>query len=147
MASVIVKFLYFRDKNQIYANRRYLKGQKNEINQKNIYVRERLPAMDAYIKKFAEGKGLITSTNNCTVSVLCDQGDGRKKLVKVNDVTELENVKNPIVREQNRRPDQITGFRKPKRPLRLTDDERADRLFASFSPEQKKAIFEIGKAN
>ena len=41
----------------------------------------------------------------------------------------------------------ITGFRKPKRPLRLTDDERADRLFASFSPEQKKAIFEIGKAN
>ena len=70
-----------------------------------------------------------------------------KKLVKVNDVTELEKVKNPIVREQNRRPDQITVFRKPKRPLRLTDDERADWLFASFSPEQKKAIFEIGKAN
>ena len=147
MASVIVKFLYFRDKNHIYANRRYLKGQKNEINQKNIYVRERLPAMDAYIKKLAEGKGLITSTNNCTVSILCDQGDGRKKLVKVNDVTELENVKNPIMREQNRRPDQITGFRKPKRPLWLTDDERADRLFASFSPEQKKAFFEIRKAN
>ena len=76
MASVIVKFLYFRDKNQIYANRRYLKGQKkNEINQKNIYVRERLPAMNAYIKKIAEGKGRITSTNNCTVSVLCDQGE------------------------------------------------------------------------
>ena len=123
-----------------------LLGFKREVT-KNIYVRERLPAMDAYIKKLAEGKGLITSTNNCTVSVLCDQGDGRKKLVKVNDVTELENLKNPIVREQNRRPDQITGFRKPKRPLRLTDDERADRLFASFSPEQKKAIFEIGKAN
>ena len=51
------------------------------------------------------------------------------------------------MREQNRRPDQITGFRKPKRPLRLTDDERADRLFASFSPEQKKAIVEVGKAN
>ena len=101
--------------------------------------------MDAYIKKLAEGKGLITSTNNCTVSVMCDQEDGRKKLVKVNDVTELENLKNPIVRV--RRPDQITGFRKPKRPLRLTDDERADRLFAFFSPEQKKAIFEIGKAN
>ena len=80
MASVIVNFLYFRNKNQIFANRRYLKGQKNEINQKNIYVRERLPAMDAYIKKLAEGKGLITSTNNYTVSVLCDQGDGRKDL-------------------------------------------------------------------
>ena len=40
MASVIVKFLYFPDKNQIYASRRYLKGQKNEINQKNIFVRE-----------------------------------------------------------------------------------------------------------
>ena len=68
--------------------------------------------MDAYIKKLAEGKGLITSTNNCTVSVLCDQGDRRKKLVKVNDATEFENVKYPIVREENRRPDQITGFRK-----------------------------------
>ena len=51
------------------------------------------------------------------------------------------------MREQNRRPDQITGFRKPKQPLQLTDDERAARLFASFSPEQKKAIFETGKAN
>ena len=30
MASVIVKFLYFRDKNQIYANRKYLKGQKTK---------------------------------------------------------------------------------------------------------------------
>ena len=56
------------------------KDKKNEISQKNIHVRERLPAMDAYIKKLAEGKGLITSTNNCIVSVLCDQGDGRKKL-------------------------------------------------------------------
>ena len=77
-------------------------------------VSQRLPAMNAYIKKLAEGKGLITNTINCTVSVLCDQGDGRKKLVKVNDVTKLENVKNPGVREQNRRPDQITGLRKPK---------------------------------
>ena len=67
MAAVIVKFLYVRDKNQIYAKRRYLKGRKKEINQKNIYVRERLPAMDAYIKKLAEGKGLITSTNGCTL--------------------------------------------------------------------------------
>ena len=30
MASLIVKFLYFRDKNQIFANRRYLKGQKTK---------------------------------------------------------------------------------------------------------------------
>ena len=66
---------------------------------KRIFMYERLPAMEAYIKKLAEGKGLITSTNDCTVSVLCDQGDGRKKLVKVNDVTELKNVKNPIVRD------------------------------------------------
>ena len=80
MASLIVKLFYFCDKNQIYANRRLLKGKKNEINQKNIYAREGLPAMDAYIKKLAEGKGLITSTNNCRVSVFCDQGDGRKNL-------------------------------------------------------------------
>ena len=53
--------------------------------------------MDAYIKTLAEGKGLITSTNNCTVSVLRDQGNWRKKLVEVNDDTELENVKKSIV--------------------------------------------------
>ena len=138
MASVIVKFLYFRDKNQIYANQMYLRGQKKRNKSKNIHVRERLPGMDAYIKKLAEGKGLITSTNNCTVSVLCDQVDGRKKLVEVNDVTELDNVKNLIVREQNRRPDQIFGFNKPKRPLQLTDDEPADRLFAALSPNKRK---------
>ena len=89
MASVIVNFLFSRDKNQIYANWRYLIGRKNEKNQKNVYVRERLSAMDAYINKRAEGKGILTSTNNCTVSVLCDQRDGRKNLVKINDVTEL----------------------------------------------------------
>ena len=70
-----------------------------------------------------------------------------EKTCNINDVTELENVKNPIVREQNRRQDQVSGFRKQKQPFRLTDDGRADRLFASFSPEEKKAIFEIGKAN
>ena len=82
---------------------------RNEINQ-NFYVRGRLPAMDAGIKILAEGKGLITSTNNCTVSVLWEQGDGSEQLVKVKVAMEVENVKNPIVLEQSRRPGQITGF-------------------------------------
>ena len=67
--------------------------------------------------KLAEGKGIITNTVNCTVAALCDLGDGSKKLVIKIDVPELDNVKNPIVREQNRRPDRITGFRKPRQPI------------------------------
>ena len=38
----------------------------------------------------------------------------------------LKMNKKTTAREQNRTPDQITGFQKPKRTLRLTDDEGVD---------------------
>ena len=46
------------------------KDKKNKKNKKKFYVRERLPAIDAYIEKLAEGMGLI-STYQLLITVLC----------------------------------------------------------------------------
>ena len=137
LASVIVKLVYFVIKPYICGSKVSQRTKKNEKkNQKKFYVRERLPAIDAYIEKLAEGMKLISSTNNCTVSVLWDR-DGIKEVLKINDFTELENVKNCLknIREQNPRPVQITGFRKPKLPLRLTDNDPDNRLLALDSQD------------
>ena len=44
---------------------------KNPINNKQIYLNERLPAIENMIKNYAEEKNYITSTNKCVVQVLC----------------------------------------------------------------------------
>ena len=47
LPSVIIKFFYFDDKNNVYKSRKLLKKGKNEINDRNIYINERLPKVDA----------------------------------------------------------------------------------------------------
>ena len=78
MPPVILKFIYFREKETAYRQRKLLKPDpkenyypKNPINNKQIYLNERLPAIENMIKKYAEEKNYITSTNKCVVSVLC----------------------------------------------------------------------------
>ena len=67
MPSIIVKFVHFSDKAEIYKNCRMLKSMENEINNKNIWMKERLPPLDAFVKKLAENKNLIAVSNNCRV--------------------------------------------------------------------------------
>ena len=56
MPSIIVKFVHFSDKAEIYKDCRMLKSMKNEINNKNIWMKERLSPLDAFVKRLAEKK-------------------------------------------------------------------------------------------
>ena len=63
LPSVITKFIYFDDKDNVYKSRKLSKKRKNEINDRNIYINEHLPKVDAELKNEAKQQGLQPSSN------------------------------------------------------------------------------------
>ena len=92
MSTVICKFIYFNDKLEVFKKERALRKAENHINNKNIYLIEPLPEIEAQIKAEAVKRNMIVSTHNCTVSVLVDRGSQKPTYKKINDVEDLDNV-------------------------------------------------------
>ena len=67
--AIIVKYVYFGEKNEIYGRRSWLSQVKNPINGRPIFIKERLPKAQKEIKDYADEQGLITTTNNCDVKL------------------------------------------------------------------------------
>lgn len=107
--SIIVKFIYFGDKNELYHRRTLLAGVLNPNNRKPIYVKERLPKRDLNILKEAKDQGYITSTYNCQVKVFCKGDNGSRIAVPVNSVRALTDLKPRAISNQER----SQYFRKP----------------------------------
>ena len=84
----------------IYKKRRALRNRKNQTNSKNICLNEPLPECEAVINAEAKRRDLITSTNNCVVSVLVDNCRGKNEFVRVREIDELDNL-NVIKRKRN----------------------------------------------
>ena len=53
---------------------------------------ESLPECEQEIRNEAHKRDMITSTNNCVVSVLFHDGNEKTKFVKVQEVEELDNL-------------------------------------------------------
>ena len=51
LPSVIIDFIYFDDKNNVYKSRKLLTKTSNEINDQNLYINDHLPEVDAKLKK------------------------------------------------------------------------------------------------
>ena len=99
LPAVIVKFVYFQDKDDIFRNRRKLRDYKNPYNNKNTYIIERLPPVEQDIKQEAEKRGFIVSTWNCTISVLCRRdGSDENIFVQVRNKQDLQKIRNPVIR-------------------------------------------------
>ena len=93
MPTVICKFLYFADKNLIWTKKRKLRNVKNNISGLNIYINEPLPECEALIKQEASKRNFITSTHNCTVSVMVnDDKSDKTKFVRVNEIEDLDKL-------------------------------------------------------
>ena len=66
-----------------------------------FHIRFRLlPECEAAINAEAKRRDSITSTNNCVVSVLVDNGRGKNEFVRVTEIDELDNL-NVIKRKRN----------------------------------------------
>ena len=89
---MVCKFIYFEDKQAVYDNRRMLKKNRNFANGKFMFINELLPEVEANIQQEANKRNFITSTHNCAVSVLIENGKNKPKFVKVNEISDLENL-------------------------------------------------------
>ena len=141
MPAVIVKFVYFAEKNQVYSQRKLLKEKKNPLNGKNIYINERLPPIESMLKSWADHRNYVTTTRNCTVSVLCDDGKGAKKFVSVSCEKDIESLENPVKRNTAADIPRRSNNPFKRNFIDIQDNgEKLAKAYASLSPEQKKAF-------
>ncbi len=85
---IIMKFVYFADKNIVWRRKRNLKGIKNPANGKPIFITERLPQADKEVQEYARERGVVTTTHNCAVQIMYKEG----QMVKFQEVRSAEEV-------------------------------------------------------
>ena len=126
----------------------YKNNSKNPLNGKNIYVNERLPSSEMYLKRAIDKLGYVTVTKNCAINAVCLDNDGNTKYDAINNLEDLKNLHNPVFRDPKSdlsitKARAITTFKCAFSALKY--DEKAEAMFNSLSPDQKKAFLE--KAN
>ena len=62
--AIIVKFVYFHEENEIYSRKKLLWGVINKMNGRQRFIKERLPPKDKELQVYANGKNLVTRTQN-----------------------------------------------------------------------------------
>lgn len=143
---VIVKFIYFGEKMEIFGRKSWLAGIPNPINGKPIVLKERLPAHQKAIKEKAESEGLITSTFNCNVKVFTKTNEGHFRSIPVNSLKAVEDIKNKAVKKQRFSKSSESAIQKTpmmapkrydfkslgKRLLESPSDEESGRILKSF---------------
>ena len=113
MPTVICKFIYFDQKNEVWTKKWKLRKAKNPINNYNIYLNEPLPECEAEIQNEAKKRSMITTTNNCVVSVLVGGANNQTYFKKVHELSDLDN---PNVIKRNQRDDNAVHSPKAKKP-------------------------------
>ena len=99
---VIIKFLYYGEKNEIFGRKSWLAGIRNPLNGRPIFMKERLPPLQREIKKEADQLGLITTTMNCDVKVFKKSDDNKFMPIVVNSLKAVHDIKNTAVKRANR---------------------------------------------
>ena len=85
--AVIVKFIYYNDKIELYNRRPVLANFRNPLNGKPVYVKERLPQHDLSLQKRANELDLVTTTYNWNTNQLSNQRRNKRP----GDVIEIDN--------------------------------------------------------
>ena len=76
-----------------------IKEKEKQINDRDIYINEHLPKIDAELKNEANKQGFIISTNNCKDSVLVSKANNRIGYHRIKYTSDLANVPNAIKRK------------------------------------------------
>ena len=101
--SVIIKFVYFEDKNYIWRYQSLLYGITNKWNNKYIQMKECLPEKDREVLKYATvEKNLKVSTNNCVVKLELPNGH-RKDYIKVKTKQDVDKLTKFASKRKNTR--------------------------------------------
>ena len=111
--AVIVKFIYFGEKDQIYGMKSRLANKLNPINRRKIIIKERLPTAQRVIQKHAEDCDLVTTTNKCQVKVF-ENVQGKFKSIIVKSVEDVDKVQHRAVKRQKRFSNTFPSVSTPK---------------------------------
>ena len=120
---IIIKFIYFRDKNEIYARRKMLAG--FQFKGKNLFITERLPAAALEVKKACEEENLVTTTHNCEVKVFLKDPKGMVYSQKVGSTLAVKQLKDKAIKQSPRTNDKVSMQRKDNK-RNLDDVENAE---------------------
>ena len=114
--SIIVKFIYYDQKERIWSRKRFLKNYFNPINHQPVFIHERLSKYDRDLKEYAETQGLFVTTTNSAPMLHIQHENGKPRphaMTSRKDVDELKgkatkkstfggtrNVNNPMSNRQ-----------------------------------------------
>ena len=91
-SAIIIKFIYFGEKSEIYKRKSWLSKCVNPTNKSPIYIKERLPNTDVAIKQHAESLNLITTILNSQVNVFRKNCQGVILSVGVNSLEAVDDI-------------------------------------------------------
>ena len=67
---IIVKFVYFHEKNEIYSRKKMLWGVINRTNGRQMFIKERLPLNDKDLQVYENDKKVVTRTQKFSSSFI-----------------------------------------------------------------------------
>ena len=97
--AVIVKFIYFHEKDAIFARKCKLARARNPENCQPIFMKERLPKAQKDLVKDVKSEGLVFTTTNCQVKVFTKHKTGTYKSVVVKNNDALQKIKGEAVKK------------------------------------------------
>ena len=89
--AIIVKLVYFQEKNEIYSRKKMLWGVINIMKGRQMFINERLPPKDRELQVYANDKNLVTRTQNCQVQLLIEN-NGIRKSIDVNSPKTIDDI-------------------------------------------------------
>ena len=87
--AIIIKFIYFGEKDLILSRKSSLARARNPFNQRPIFIKERLPEDQRKLKSEAENLGLITTTHNASVKLFKKNAGGKFQSFVIKNGAEL----------------------------------------------------------
>ena len=100
--AIIVKFVYFGEKQEVCGRKSWLAQKKNAKNGLPIFIKERLPKLQNELKTYAEQESLITTTQKCNVKVFQTNAEGQFRSVVVNSKKAIDDIKEKAVKKKSK---------------------------------------------
>ena len=91
-APIIIKFVYFKMKNEVYFRRTLLADSINYFNRKPIFIKERLPKFDRDIQNEASNLNLVTTTRNSEVRVFVKKPNNQVQSIGIKSSQMLKDL-------------------------------------------------------
>ena len=149
--AVIVKFLNFGEKSEIYNRKSWLANIRNPNNNKQIFLKERLPPADRLLKQYADDLGLVNTSQNCQVKMFKMDDRGIYKSFPVSSKKAIDDMKHLATKKSDKFQSKtgkstenysVSDYERNTTPIRANNIQREENIKSILkrlrdSPEQE----------